>query len=459
MNVKHRHLYVPEGMNPPDELRDAACFVCHRIYVGRALWSSDDRHGRSSSYTNLKAAYLREFVPQYRKALDWLLANGWVETDRKYVVGQKSLGYRWRAHTKAVRVQASMALSVRMNERSRRTFKHYTKAQKHLIRWLPRFQIDREGAAASVRQLSSGKEQSVLTDAEFQSAVLATVDLIADKECDVSVCHFGRFHSPFTRLLKELRRFVSFEGQPLVNIDIANSQPLILATLLPQRPAGSLSPPSSVCLALPNGSPTRSLAANDPTIPIRSLHDVEQQAEDAEIPLKKSVFGNTSKCPESDLEQYRSLCEAGQFYEHLMELAGYTNRAEFKDHFYERVIYGTGKRDYELTKVFRLNFPSVWNVIQRAKRKDYRHLVQNMQRAESRVLIDGVCFRLAEEHPEVPVITIHDSIMTTPPNVETVKAIMAEEFAKLDLYPTLREESYEQSAHHHGGTEAKAEVV
>jgi hypothetical protein len=96
MNVHHRYLYAPEGMSPPDALRDAALFVCHRIYVGRALWNSDDQHRRPSTYTNLKAAYLRDYAPEYRKALDWLLANRWVETDGKYVVGRKSTGYRWR---------------------------------------------------------------------------------------------------------------------------------------------------------------------------------------------------------------------------------------------------------------------------------------------------------------------------------------------------------------------------
>ena len=125
-----------------------------------------------------------------------------------------------------------------------------------------------------------------------------------------------------------------------------------------------------------------------------------------------------------------------------MALTDYHDRQKFKEDFFEQVLYGTGKKTYHLTKVFKERFPDVWDAIQNLKKRDYRDLSRKMQRAESRVMIDGVCFRLAEEYPEIPVITIHDSIMTTQPHVATVKRLIHEEFAKIGLSPTLKEESY-----------------
>ena len=54
------------------------------------------------------------------------------------------------------------------------------------------------------------------------------------------------------------------------------------------------------------------------------------------------------------------------------------------------------------------------------------------------MLIEGVCGRLAVEYHECPVITIHDSILTTLQWVATVQRLIHEEFAKLGIHPTLR---------------------
>ena len=42
------------------------------------------------------------------------------------------------------------------------------------------------------------------------------------------------------------------------------------------------------------------------------------------------------------------------------------------------------------------------------------------------------------DNPEIPIITIHDSIMTTPAHVGTVRQAMADAFAAVGLRPTLK---------------------
>lgn len=56
-------------------------------------------------------------------------------------------------------------------------------------------------------------------------------------------------------------------------------------------------------------------------------------------------------------------------------------------------------------------------------------------------MIHQVCRRLMLEHPTVPLITIHDSIMTTPGNVALVRGVMAEEFGRVGLHPKFKLES------------------
>jgi hypothetical protein len=44
------------------------------------------------------------------------------------------------------------------------------------------------------------------------------------------------------------------------------------------------------------------------------------------------------------------------------------------------------------------------------------------------------------EYPDMFIGTIHDSILTTPEHVPTVKRIMAAEFESIGLSPRIREE-------------------
>src|SRR5690606_18118194 len=48
-------------------------------------------------------------------------------------------------------------------------------------------------------------------------------------------CQYGRFHSTFTGLKREVRRQLSVDGERLFELDIANCQPLILGLIIRNR--------------------------------------------------------------------------------------------------------------------------------------------------------------------------------------------------------------------------------
>jgi uncharacterized protein (UPF0371 family) len=63
-----------------------------------------------------------------------------------------------------------------------------------------------------------------------------------------------------------------------------------------------------------------------------------------------------------------------------------------------------------------------------------------MQRAESGFVYDCVVRRLMEHHREIPVIVIHDSIMTTEEHCPLVRRVFKEEFERIGLRPTIKTE-------------------
>lgn len=64
---------------------------------------------------------------------------------------------------------------------------------------------------------------------------------------------------------------------------------------------------------------------------------------------------------------------------------------------------------------FRELYPTMGRLIEWVKRHDYKHLAHELQRIESSIVIDDACEVMRLQHPDVPILTIHDAILTTDP--------------------------------------------
>ena len=142
-----------------------------------------------------------------------------------------------------------------------------------------------------------------------------------------------------------------------------------------------------------------------------------------------------------DVKQYVQLTQKGELYDFLGNKSSLT-RKEFKQSLFRDVFFGQNYLKNELTVEFERLFPSVMAFIRKIKKGKYARLAWIMQKEESKLIIDGVCGRLMREHPEMPVLTIHDSILTIPRWVEIAKTVIMEEFAGVGLKPTIRTEQY-----------------
>jgi hypothetical protein len=138
------------------------------------------------------------------------------------------------------------------------------------------------------------------------------------------------------------------------------------------------------------------------------------------------------------------ICEAGKLYETLMERMEFPARSWAKYEFFE-ILFGHNHSRSQMKADFTEDFPNVAEVVRVHKRKDYASLSRLMQNIESNFVINTVCRRLMKEHPDTPVLTIHDCILTTPPHVDAITGVMREEFARLGLSPTLKVKRYDQA--------------
>jgi hypothetical protein len=205
-----------------------------------------------------------------------------------------------------------------------------------------------------------------------------------------SRCEYGRFHSNFTAVSRSGRKLLrSANGLPLVEVDISNCQPLLLGGYLRK-----LSPQAGI------------------------------RVED----------------------EYIRVCEEGQFYEHLADELRTSGELPNADRSYvkERAIRLLFQKPSNmarnpLSRALQRSFPGLHQLVMTAKQENYKNLSHELQRLESKILIDKVCGNLFQRHPNLSILTVHDSILCEESYVDEVKGEIIMQFKKVcGVIPTFK---------------------
>lgn len=425
----------------PDELRryaDCARYLIGRIVAGRVFWEAD-----GNGYVPLKVAYLRTVTPdRVEKALrERLVAAGIVECDGRWVRGEKSMGYRlaggFDGPTRWVACSdPKVAARIRRINDRERAGRARLDVHRHLRKWIRRLNVDLAAADEVVMS-----EAALAVHAELH---LSNVRMIASGRSLFTSCSFGRVHTNVTRLAKELRPCLRMGGRRLGAIDVVNSQPLLLALVVAQNRG------REDCTTSGPYTPQAGAARG------RSVITMSNSAGDVAEVIGQPGVRSRSFFAAADEERYLRLCEDGCLYEHMVTVlrgAGLLVGREDIKHEFFRLYYGPTTPLHllksEVSRAFAVafaaEFPSVLRVIRAVKRRasNYRILSHRMQRAESRLIIETVCHRLMQEHPHVPLVTIHDSILTTSEYLALVRSAMRDAYSGLGLRPRFKVERVE----------------
>jgi hypothetical protein len=86
-----------------------------------------------------------------------------------------------------------------------------------------------------------------------------------------------------------------------------------------------------------------------------------------------------------------------------------------------------GQPQAHFKRLFKVNFPDVYEVFAKLKKKNHAALSHVLQRIESTVIVERSAKRIADEQPNLPIFTVHDSIATTKGNEEYIARIIKEE--------------------------------
>lgn len=309
----------------------------------------------------LKSTILKKRMPfrSYKKIINHLVEQHIVECDDSYTVGVSSKKYRLGSDYRTVdyraveyRVGARTARKVSGNRCNQVDDSPYLSTLKSYLSRL------------SVRPES----ESVL--AEFPTAIRATLELpLFDLRCpDAVVDSFGnRLHTPLTRMKRELRQCLNFDGNALVEIDIANSQPIMLCLLkLREQKDNQVIVPnvnSSLC-SFQNKIQPASAPHN------HSLHYVVTfQSSDA---LKETTEAETRGLSiEADWQEFITLCFGGDLYSAVGKMTKASRQRAKKRMM--RLLFQQPGRQWKFKSMLQGRFPNVVHFLDDLKATDHRH--------------------------------------------------------------------------------------
>lgn len=360
---------------------------------------------KDKGWSQLQMTYIKKLVAQGDKYLMALIKLNIVQRSGNPVIGISSYKYNFseKYESKFVSIPLKNAKLIRRIEKAQTEFRRgcvrSIRGQSEQVKYL------------KLLTLAPGYDSFIAANFttetnEFNNIVSSTTRIINNdifyRVDDTS----GRFHSNITNMNKGLRQFLRIRGEPLVNIDIKNSQPY-LSTIL-----------------LTNPGKVSNMTKN---------HVFALLLQSLKVPQNK------------DVKKYISLVNSGEIYEYLMaefykEGLDLT-RPETKKQVL-RILFARNRMPKDETnkkarQIFKDRFPTVHRIFSKIRGHEkgdrftnYKRFAVLLQRIESYLILKVILKRIFKELPDAIAVTIHDSIMTgrnSKKKLEAVKKIMVEE--------------------------------
>ncbi|WP_340075827.1 hypothetical protein [Leptobacterium sp. I13] len=418
-------LFIPSNLDmdkmlelyPPNfrYQRDCFIYVIHEVIA--VAVRNRDKVEDMSGFTPIKREYLQRRIHGYKKYVNYLVERKVLEQNNIYVPGKQSMGLRLSSKyrggivrpiqiTKWTLIKNIVYLNINYNE-------GLTNELIILKKWFnPNLTID---AKNGLRFLKKEYRKDVRNpEVKFPHLRLTSRSQALQKlhqgEITFIVDNSGqRLHTNLTPLMSGLRKFVKYDSENLCAIDIKNSQPYLSTSLLSRE----------------------SFLKNNMTDKIINPYYINQD----NYPIMIVDFIDEIE-NKPDVLQFKEMVSSGLFYEkfgsalikkELINKDSLDIRKQAKDITFRSIFSPNTSVSYsESIKLFKEAFPNVYKIFKMIKkgRGNHNTLAIALQRLEANLVLKKTCMIVSKEKPEAPLFTIHDSIVTTPGNVEYVEKIL-----------------------------------
>jgi hypothetical protein len=256
----------------------------------------------------------------------------------------------------------------------------------------------------------------------------------------------GRLHTPLTNMPSILRNFLTTsEDEPLVSIDIRNSQPFHMVMMFNKE-------------FWKRTSKHITLYKKD-----KEIYDyLSPVMKGSSTLIKFPQLATTLDITGLQQGEYMRQIQNGTLYEFMsdafMRKSGLKNvekyfgtRERTKRTFLHMMYFDPNKGNVPMKAIFKKFaelFPAESKIMTLLKSRDYRDFPIMLQKIEVDILLKKVGAEVYRHSREIPLYSIHDSLVTTVSNLNVVRDIINQVYEKeLGFRPSLKVEYWnEQSA-------------
>lgn len=346
---------------------------------------------------------------------------------------------------------------------------------RHLVSMQCRLNVDLELAHSILDQLPLDKDK-----------LAGQYKLLHDMSCGrfhFKLSRFGRFFTSMCYQKRETRRVLSADGGRLAGADMRCAQPALLGWLLsgrvpvplfeefsrwiPQtavallRAGAGMSSLELDCSSSPRRFPNSflfttyppvstcfTLTSNDSSLIKDTVRQVRRRGQGERRAALHKMLQHCGGDGSDEVNRYLNAVRQ-DLYGHLQECALKMGVTLTRDEIKRRLLVDVlaKKRNAngssypsDTEKVFRQEFPGVWELIRLVNGSGYRNynLPRVLQRLESWLVVETIAAKLLEQHPCMFIGTVHDAIYTTEQHESEMRSVFNETLTTLGV-PTTAE--------------------
>lgn len=347
------------------------------IYRTHVVRAADER-----GYVPLHWETLGSIIGRHKltKVLDDLVAWGVLDRSNSYQVGKRSVGYRLNHSFASTKVRLEWAKNHKLAAKVGRNTGKLEGVRNKLE---PAYQLVYESSKRVRINGAKARHEAYKVHGSGTAACVArriAIDALENGNYYFLVePRSKRAYHNVCNLASDLRRYLTIDDQTLGQVDIASSQPLLLWLQLAENP----------------------------------------YVDPAEIELMKTSLVR------------------GTFYENI-KVHGMP-REQLKKLFFRDVAYSKRTYSTPVNEMFKSKFPTFYQAITVLRRGDHTRLPIAMQEAEACIIFKAVARFAKVTGGQVPILTIHDSLVTTTGYLELAKHVLLEVFQEMHgIQPLLR---------------------
>jgi len=357
----------------------------------------------------LKTQYLRTLLGRnYAKTIiDISINYGIVSSDEHYIVGKKSKDY-WisipfqnKVNKEELAIQTEVTINDnKLYQKIKKTYLRKNFDRKHwaTFNMLNKIEFDEPSAIKWLSNLVNNgyfENNDTFNTHKYNVYQRMINDMVEKKWCIVEDEKTGRIFHTFNLIKRELRNFCYVDGQKLVQSDLKSSQPYFLASRLLK-----LYPDNENIIKF----------YNDVT-----QKDIYQVLLDYYIKLNGSNEYNYIKLIKKD----------GHVINRKVIIKKFNNRNDIKPEFL-KIMYKGIQGGATLLKIFKTEYPSVYNVLNKIKKNNKNELPLTLQKDEARIFISS--YNELKKHTWC--LPVHDSIYTIENEYSLMINMLKDKFKK-----------------------------